>query len=102
MVNTFDSVRDAVALALQQQKTTSNELGSLLQAARTGNCFLSERFLGWFLHEQVNALANITTLLTVIDRARGNELEVESYVARELNTPADADPTAPQAAGQHV
>jgi bacterioferritin B len=52
----------------------------------------------WFLKEQVEEVASMTTLLRVVERASGNALQVEEYLARE-NASEGADPTAPRAAG---
>ena len=55
----------------------------------------------WFLKEQVEEVASMSDLLRVCERAHGNELQIEDYLARET-TSAGADPTAPAAAGGPV
>ncbi len=100
LVNRFDSVRDAVALALRQEQEVTAQITELTKAARNDDDFLGERFMQWFLQEQVEEVASMTALLSVVDSAAGNMFDLESYVARELNAlPAQADPTAPKAAG---
>lgn len=97
--NDFDSVRAPVELALQQEREVTDQVTALAKAARAEGDYLGEQFIGWFLKEQVEEVASMTTLLTVVDRADGNLFHLENFVARELNTAAAADPTAPGAAG---
>jgi ferritin len=55
----------------------------------------------WFLKEQVEEVASMSDLLRVCERAHGNELQIEDYLARE-DSVEGADPTAPAAAGGAV
>ena len=57
--------------------------------------------MGWFLKEQVEEVASMSDLLRVCERANGNELQIEDYLARE-DTAGATDPTAPPAAGGPV
>jgi bacterioferritin B len=103
VVATFDSVRDAVALALTQEQEVTEQITALTRSARDASDFLGERFMQWFLQEQVEEVSSMSTLLAVVDKAAGNMFDLEAFVARELNTPAGAaDPTAPQAAGGNI
>jgi bacterioferritin B len=52
----------------------------------------------WFLKEQVEEVAQMTTLVRIADRAGANLFHLEDFVAREIGTPA-MDPAAPKAAG---
>jgi ferritin len=52
----------------------------------------------WFLKEQVEEVALITTLVRVGERAGANLFHLEDFVAREIGT-ATTDATAPTAAG---
>ena len=52
----------------------------------------------WFLKEQVEEVALMTTLLRIAERAGTDLFHLEDFVAREVSAPA-ADPTAPRAAG---
>lgn len=99
VVNDFGSVREPVALALQQEKDVTAQIERLTKAAREGGDFLGEQFVSWFLKEQVEEVAAMTTLLTVVDRADGNLFHLENFVARELNAAPAADPSAPTVAG---
>lgn len=99
VVTEFSTIRDAVELSLEQEKEVTEQITALTRAARDTNDFLGERFMQWFLQEQVEEVASMTTLLSVVDKAAGNMFDLEAYVARELNIPATADPTAPKPAG---
>ncbi len=52
----------------------------------------------WFIKEQVEEVATMSDLLTVVTRAEHDVEAIEEYVARELGDPQD-DPTAPTIAG---
>ena len=55
----------------------------------------------WFLKEQVEEVATMTTLVRIADRAGTDLFHLEDFVAREISVPA-ADPTAPRAAGGNL
>ncbi|MEO9177036.1 MAG: ferritin-like domain-containing protein [Gaiellales bacterium] len=96
--NEFANIAEPVALALEQERRVSAQIAALAGAARDQRDFMGEQFMQWFLKEQVEEVASMTTLLRVVERASGNALQVEEYLARENATGA-ADPTAPRAAG---
>jgi len=52
----------------------------------------------WFLREQIEEVALMTTLVRVADRAGANVFDLENFVAREVASARDAA-GAPQAAG---
>lgn len=56
----------------------------------------------WFLQEQVEEVATVTTLLTVADRAGSNLFNLEDFVARELNSKERSSDNAPLAAGGSI
>jgi bacterioferritin B len=99
VVTEFHSVRQPVELALNQERQVTEQITRLARAARDSGDYLGEQFMQWFLKEQVEEVASMTTLLTIVDRAADNLFHLENFVARELNTAAAADPTAPAAAG---
>ena len=55
----------------------------------------------WFIKEQVEEVATMSDLLTVVKRAQHDIEAIEEYVAREL-AGGGADPTAPPAAGANA
>jgi ferritin len=52
----------------------------------------------WFLKEQVEEMALMTSLVRVADRAGANLFDVENFVAREIDSSQGAS-DAPAAAG---
>ena len=70
-----------------------------LQARAGTDDFQAEQFMQWFVKEQVEEVATMTDLLTVVERSADNALLVEEYLAREGLGEEGADPTAPPAAG---
>ncbi|MBO0866505.1 MAG: ferritin [Mycobacterium sp.] len=96
--NQFDTPRDALAQALDQERTVTEHVSRLTAAARDEGDYLGEQFMQWFLKEQVEEMALMTTLLRVADRAGANLFELENFVAREIGSaPRQSD--APHAAG---
>jgi bacterioferritin B len=88
-----------VALALDQERRVSDQIAALMGVAREEADFLSEQFTQWFLKEQVEEVATMSSLLTVIKRSTDSLMGVEDYLAREHGTDRSVDPTAPPAAG---
>src|SRR3954469_11566775 len=63
----FAAPREPVALALQQEKDVTEQIVVLAKTARDEGDYIGEQFLQWFLKEQVEEVASMSTLLTVID-----------------------------------
>ena len=99
--NRFDSPAEALRLALEQERTVTEQVSRLASVAREEHDYLGEQFMQWFLKEQVEEVALTTTLVRVADRAGANLFNLEDFVARELAT-ATADPNAPKAAGGNL
>ncbi len=81
-ITSFTSLSAPIALALDQEKRVSAQIADLVGLAREEGDFQSEQFLQWFLKEQVEEVASMTTLLRVVERAGDNALLVEDYLAR--------------------
>jgi ferritin len=95
----FASVLEPLELALAQEKTVTSQIEALAKTARAEGDYLGEQFMQWFLKEQVEEVASMTTLVRVAIRAGDNLFHLEDFIARELPAGAGADPTAPSAAG---
>ena len=95
----FDDVVAPVRMALDQEKRVTDEINALFKLARDNDDFQAEQFMQWFVKEQVEEVATMTDLLTVIERSADSPLLVEEYLAREGLGEEGADPTAPPAAG---
>lgn len=96
--NSFETVAEPIELALAQERTVTEQFETLISLARDERDFLGEQFMHWFLKEQVEEVASMSTLLQVAGRVGENVLLLEDYLAREGGGEA-ADPTAPAAAG---
>ena len=94
----FEDERAPVALALEQEKQVTAQIADLVQVARDERDHVGEQFLGWFLEEQREEVASMSSLLSVVERAQGNLLLVEDYLARQGGgagpEPANAPPVA--------
>ena len=97
----FENAREPIALALTQEKTVTEQIVQLASTAREEGDYLGEQFMQWFLKEQVEEVATMTTLLTIADRAGSNLFDLEEFVAREMSGPADTS-GAPHAAGGSI
>ncbi|WP_374204904.1 ferritin [Pseudonocardia sp. WMMC193] len=100
--NEFGSVEEVVALALKQEKQVTEQITTLARTARDEGDYLGEQFMQWFLKEQVEEVASMSTLLTVVQRAGDNLFHIEDFVNRELAKGGTADPSAPPVAGGRV
>jgi ferritin len=89
-----------VALALEQERTVTEQIKALSALASEENELVGEQFLDWFLKEQREEVASMSDLLKVVERAAAsNLLLAEEYLSRSQVGDAGADPTAPPAAG---
>jgi ferritin len=95
---------DAVApiqLALAQEKRVTDDIVSLAKLAREEVDLVGEQFLHWFLQEQREEVASMSTLLATVERASDNLLLVEDYLARTAGGgEPEAMPPPPVAGGE--
>ncbi|MFI7493796.1 ferritin [Kocuria sp. M4R2S49] len=80
--NDFADVIEPLALALAQEQEVTEQIKALFAAARAEGDPLGEQFMLWFLHEQVEEVASMTTLVNIARRA-DNLFDIENYLARE-------------------
>ncbi len=98
----FDDAAAPVALALEQERRVTQQISELAGLARDRNDLVGEQFLHWFLQEQREEVASMSTLLAVVERASAsNLLLVEEYLARTGASAGEAAvvAAAPPAAG---
>ena len=96
----FEDARAPVALALEQERTVTAQIASLVQLARDEHEHIGEQFLGWFLEEQREEVASMSALLSILDRAgMTNLLLVEDYLSRRAVSAPEPSRPAPSAAG---
>jgi ferritin len=96
--NDFKEPVELIRLALEQEEQVTTWIEALFKAARDDGDFLGEQFMLWFLKEQVEEVASMSTLLTITERAGNDFFKIEEFVARE-SSPEATDPSAPGAAG---
>ena len=96
---TFSDARAPVALALEQEKRVTEQIAALAALAREEGDLVGEQFLHWFLQEQREEVASLSSLLAVTERAGDNVLLVEEYLARTGGGGEEAVPSPPAAGG---
>jgi bacterioferritin B len=95
----FIDVVAPVALALEQEKRVGDEIFALMRIAREDDDYASESFVQWFVREQVEEVATMSSLLDVVERAKDQPDLAEDYLARESTGGHGDDATAPPTAG---
>jgi bacterioferritin B len=95
----FGDIVEPIALALEQERRVTDQIGDLARIARDEGDFSSEQFIQWFLKEQVEEVSTMSDLLRVVERVRDNPMQAEEYLVREHTRPEAPDATAPPAAG---
>jgi ferritin len=95
----FPDIVAPVQHALDQERQVADQVAGLARVARDNDDYASEQFMQWFIKEQVEEIASMSDLLTIVERAREDPLRAEEYLAREAIGDGGADPTAPPAAG---
>jgi ferritin len=99
--NTFTDAVAPIQLALEQEKRVTEDIVGLAKLAREEVDLVGEQFLHWFLQEQREEVASMSSLLAVMERARDNLLLVEEYLARTAGDgEAEAVPSPPVAGGE--
>ncbi len=88
-----------VALALEQERRVTEQIGALTVLAREERELVGEQFLHWFLQEQREEVASMSDLLAVVERAADNLLLVEDFLARNPVGDQGEAVAAPPAAG---
>src|SRR5437016_3744066 len=68
----FADIVAPVALALDQERRVSDQINELAGLAREQGDYASEQFMQWFIKEQVEEIASMSDLLTVVERSRSN------------------------------
>jgi ferritin len=89
----FADAVEPVSLALEQERTVTEQIAALVALAREEGELVGEQFLHWFLQEQREEVSSMSALLSVLRRAsESNLLLAEEYLART----AIGDQGAPQ------
>ena len=79
----FKTAEEAVKLSLEWELTVTRQINDLVDLAITDKDHLTRNFLQWFVNEQLEEVASMETLLSIVRRAGENGLLfVEDYLAR--------------------
>ena len=98
---TFADAVAPIQLALDQERRVTDDIVRLAKLAREEVDLVGEQFLHWFLQEQREEVASMSTLLATVGRAKDNLLLVEDYLARTSGGgEAEAVPPPPVAGGE--
>jgi bacterioferritin B len=84
--NQFATVGDALALALDSERTVTDQVSALAAAAREEGDYLGEQFMWWFLEEQVEEVSIMTSLLRIAERAGDNLFDLEEFLERDVSS----------------
>ena len=95
----FANVVEPIELALEQEREVTSQIEALFRAARADGDAIGEQAMLWFLKEQVEEVASMSTLVTIAKRAGDNLFDIENFIARETVGDSGQDADAPAAAG---
>ena len=71
-------------LSLEQEKKVTQQINQLVHMAKDESDYTTDNFLQWFVQEQLEEVASMEDLLSIVQRAgEGNLLLVEEYLARK-------------------
>jgi len=79
----FKSAEEAVKLALDWELTVTKQINDLVGLAIKEKDHLTQNFLQWFVNEQLEEVNSMDMLLRTIQRANGDLLRVEDFLARK-------------------
>ncbi len=96
-VTEFTDLVAPVELALEQERRVTDQINELTSLARQEADFASDQFMQWFVKEQVEEVATMKNLLTVVSRSRDNIEGLEDYVLREQSSHGDEVDAPPKA-----
>ena len=80
--NHFESVEEAVQLALKQELKVTEQINNLVSIADKENDYLTHQFLQWFVTEQLEEVSSMSDLLNIVKRAGNDLFRIEDYLSR--------------------
>ena len=96
----FSDPVSPVRLALEQERRVTEQIADLTRLAREEADAVGEQFLHWFLAEQREEVASMSSLLAIVERAsQSNILLAEDYLSRAGVAAGEPEAPAPPAAG---
>jgi len=95
----FTDLAEPVRVALEQERKVTAQITSLARLAHEEGDLVSEQFMQWFLKEQVEEEATMSSLLDVVERSLERPMDIEDFLVREGFGGEGEDPSAPPLAG---
>lgn len=86
--NHFESVEEAVELALNQELTVTQQINNLVGIAMKENDYLTQQFLQWFVTEQLEEVSSMGDLLNIVRRAGNDLFRIEDWL---IQNPHEAE-----------
>ena len=96
----FADIVAPVELALEQERRVTAQINELTKIAREESDFASDQFMQWFIKEQVEEVATMSDLVTVVRRSRDNIEAIEDYIQREHRARRPIRPPRPSPAAE--
>jgi ferritin len=78
----FGSAAEAVRLSLDWERTVTEQIYALVDVARDDRNYIAQKFLDWFVTEQLEEVTTMDELLAVVERAGEQLIFVEDFLAR--------------------
>ena len=82
----YRSVKEIVQAALESEHRVTGMINDLVALADSDKDYATRSFLNWFVDEQVEEVSSMTDLLTLVELAGENVLQVESRLRHEMTT----------------
>lgn len=82
--NDYATVKETVQAALKSEQHITGMIHDLVTLADSDKDYATRSFLNWFVDEQVEEISSMTDLLTLVELAGDNVLQVESRVRHEM------------------
>ena len=92
--NHFESVTEAVELALNQEIKVTDQINNLVAISQEEKDYLTHQFLQWFVTEQLEEVSSMSDLLNVARRAGDDLFRVEDWL---LQNPHESEADAGEA-----
>lgn len=87
----FGSAAEAVRLSLDWERTVTEQIYGLVDVARDDRNYIAQKFLDWFVNEQLEEVTTMDQLLSVVERAGDQLIFVEDFLARSPVAAADGE-----------
>jgi ferritin len=85
----FQSAEEAVQLALDWEHEVTRQINGLMDLAIQQKDHIAQDFLRWFVTEQLEEIATMERLLSIVRRSRDNMLFVDDYLSRNPIVPPE-------------